>query len=256
MSNCVVPLRRLVKLKRSTYTIPIFALTLFSLVGLPTACFANDGLEIRQTSKMVGPHTIFVTDSAVKIVEPLTAITYLCRKPQWQWQVFNGHTGKYYQCKPEAFTGTACERMVIFLHEKLLKRSFKTMSPAKMMNQSVQRLWAPLGFSATESINPSAGHKQRYFACSLLACDSLPESVRQAIGRIYGVPISGIPLEVTYTDELNAERKALVTVALERKALGVESFAVPKNCSKVQTEREVFRDEERDSDVNQLLEPR
>jgi hypothetical protein len=225
-------------------------------VGLPTACFAIDGLEIKQTSKMAGPHTIFLTDSGIKIIEPSRAITYLCQKPQWQWQIFNEHTHKYYQCKPETYIGPACERMIFFLHEKLSKQAFKPRPPAKIMNEPTQRLWSPLGFSAADSLEPSAGHKQRYFAISVLAHDSLPEAVRQAIGRVYGVPIAGVPLEVTYTDELTAPRKALETVKLARKPLSADSFTAPKNCTKVKVEREVFVDAELDSDVTQLLGPR
>jgi hypothetical protein len=238
-------------LKHTHLQVAILALTCSSFSGLPGACLAQTGYVIKQSSKFNGPQTISFTDGAVKIFEENSSITYLCRKPAWRWQVYNQRTSKYYECQPEAFIGTAGQRVVVFLHEKLLSGSFRKVSSAKVMNEPVERFVSPLSSGTTESGKPV--FHNRYIEVSMLAHDQLPKTVREAVCRVYGLPLGGVPIDATYLDDADSKRKALLTIRLDKKTLGQEFFTAPKNCIKVKSEREVFVDEVRDSDVNQLL---
>jgi hypothetical protein len=238
-------------LKNSLQQIAVYALTSISLSGLTPPCFAATGYVIRQANKFSGGQTISVADGAVKLSESNTGITYLCQQPHWLWQVFNEHTHKYYECAPEAFKGTAGERMVIFLHERLLKKSFKKISSGKVMNEPVEIFRSFLSSGTTDKGNRIID--QRYFEVSILAHDSLPVAVREAIGRVHGIPLGGIPMGSVYTDMLGAKRDALLTIKLEKTNINSGSFVGPKNCQKVKSEKEVFADPERDSDITEVF---
>jgi hypothetical protein len=225
-----------------------------SLSGPPALCAGKMGFLLKQSSKFSGPQSIFVSADGVKISEANTGITYICRQPAWRWQIFNQRTHKYFECAPDAFKGTAGERMVIFLHDRLVKTKFAKLAPAKILGEPVDRFRTPLASGLNDPGEPDGN--RRYFEVSLLAHAPLPKSVQAAVGRVHGLPLEGVPVQVIYLDEFDSIRQALLTIRLDPKAIDKSTFATPHNYSSVKKEQEVYIDEERDKDVTQLLDQR
>ncbi len=248
---CATEIRQL---KVSFQQLTILSLTAVGLMGSTDVSYAGTGYVLEQSGKLAGPQTIVVSDSAVKISESKTGITYLCQKPQWRWQIFNEHNNRFYECTPENFKGTASERVVLFLHDKLAKQKFFKIAPAKIMNQPVVRFWSFLATGTLDGDHPPP--RRRFIQVSMLADERLPEAVRQAVGRMIGLPLGGVPLDVVYIDEFDGMRKALLTVHLEKKPLGKEIFAVPKKGQAVKTENEVYTQPERDEDITEIFKSR
>jgi hypothetical protein len=87
----------------------------------------------------------------------------------------------------------------------------------------------------------------------MLARDSLPQAVQQAIGRVNGLPIPGILVDLVYMDEFDTKRSGLLTVNLNKGPIDGVIFATPKNCQKVKDENDVYEDAARDQDVGDLF---
>jgi len=202
--------------------------------------WADSGYMLTQTSKLQGPDpvTIFLTPSAIKIVDRTTNI--VCKSPDWQISIYNKSSRTIYQIPLDKFKGFGGTGLAAMMKYKQVPVPLApTAAKGTVLGRVCQVYKTPAWFTneqnkkfKTEVIGGSAVRTAQAFTADW----KLPKQESYLMCRYFAISdIPDVPLKYDVIDEGDELLHLLDTTKIVQKPLAASEFEIPASFRRVKS---------------------
>ncbi len=233
----------------------VYIFTIILLTSFSCKAVANEDCYIlTQRSQSIGDLYLYVCKDGLKFFVPKRNFGMVSRAPNWQINLFNESTKKYFQTTMEKYAGNTAGKIVSFKGYDNIGRKWQTRKKAVICNYSAQE-YCLENLSNNDSIsnirnrkiNNSNIHEIDYWVSDQI---SISDKIAEMLSKFYGLPnIKYLPLRLNYINTKNELTNVLNTYRITKTQAPISYFNSPNGYQLVTNESEVLLD----NDSQQML---
>jgi hypothetical protein len=203
-------------------------LCLIESLASPAFAADDDALVLTQVSEVTGPAQVYISKSALKVVNKRDGSTIIAHAPQWKVEFFNPLRKVLYETTPQQFTGQVGYSGVLMVaRTNGLQAKRGNAQNVAGLNSIHIMFNHPVG---------DGSNRDEYF---VFAGFNVPPQISTILQKYYVVPNdAGIPMRyIHYAGP--ARQVVLDTKASQRTKLPVSTWAVPDGYARAKAATEV-----------------
>jgi hypothetical protein len=207
---------------------------------------------LEQESRLLGPVSVIVSPSALKVIEKRSGIVIVSKSPEWKVSEFNTRTKKIFITPFKGYSAAKANgTQTIFAAFEGFNVSdvpLKNCEPGSLFDFPVKKFKAPDSFQMrmmerhrVEKINGSAPANVDY---QILNLPTFAPTECNILARTVGcAELNQLPIKLTYTGTDRRLYNWLVTTSAKKIQVSDKDFAIPTDCIAVKNESMVNQTE-------------
>jgi len=194
-----------------------------------------------QLAQITGKYDLYLSESALKVVNCKTGAIFYSRAPRWELLLCNPSRQVFTTMPPEQFSGKLGQAIIHFDTANFDNLKWTVDGKGTILGLPVMNTHLKVKESQFRpETNPSRRNRIWTAEYAGLSQHQIPLSVCHALQRLYGLPLQeGIPIRVFFLDFHGERTTALETFRSNRVKLDM-NYSVPANYKRVKGEIEAL----------------
>ena len=236
------------KFDPSLQPVTIIALALFfSFISTHSALASESGWVLTQRTKLFGDQYLYLSNHAVKCVNPKQGIGWITQSPNWNITFFNDKTKVYYPLASTSWKNKMAKNGLIPSDISWSKVSSGSIAGLKASQYQM------INKATGQSNQPANGAKWSSATYWLADEINVPRNLSQLISTICGLPPSdSVPLSLSYSNQRGQTETLLSTYHQQTAMLPDWYFSTPTNYKLAKSEVEVLMSQQNRAFINEL----
>ncbi|HEY9772608.1 MAG TPA: hypothetical protein V6C81_02240 [Planktothrix sp.] len=215
-------------------------LTLASLLAASPAISAERGYQIHQYSSLVGPHTLWITPTSIKLVDINNKLSVIARAPDWKVFYCNDKNKTYCETTSRGLEQSGGARLYFVYRLDLQSPNWKEAAGKPRDGMDTVERTLHVFHNSMEGTDASKHWVKGITNAESIEAKNFPitPQVDEIFSKMLVVPpLKRLPIDFRFLSYSGGEKMALKTEKIQSHTFSAQDFTVPPGYKKIKEQR-------------------